>query len=429
MPPFSASSVEFDITPPVGGFMEGYAAREGVSQGVHDPLLGQVLLLHAGGKSILMVTLDLLGVPLRFAHQVRAAIHADTGIPVEHILLSCSHTHSGPAGILTEVPGLRAEPDPALQEIILRKIVGAARQAQRSLQPAAWGSSRGQVEGVGANRNNPLEGPQDEEVLALRVDDASGRPLAILMNYGCHPTIMGHNNLLISADFPGATRRALKAIYPSTAIMFTNGASGDISTRFTRRGQDFNEVERSGRILAGEVLKVVQTIETSPAQHVGGSILPIHLPFRSLPLEADAAREIQDRETDLRKLEAAGAPHGEIRKALTRLQGAQAQALLRTALAGKTGVHTELQVLFMDGYAWLGIPGEPFTRIVQSIKQNSPFEQTAVVSYANDEAGYFPDDASFKQGTYEALISPYQQDVAARITEQAAQLLESFHHV
>lgn len=429
MHPFSASSVEFDITPPVGGFMEGYAAREGVSQGVHDPLLGQVLLLAAGGQSILIVTLDLLGVPLAFARQVRAAIHAGTGIPVEHILLACSHTHSGPAGILTEVPGLRAEPDPALQEIILRKIAGAASQAQRALQQAAWGSGSGRVQGVGANRNSPLDGPQDEEVLILRVDSASGSPLAVLMNYGCHPTIMGHENLLLSADFPGAARRALKAIYPSTAFMFANGASGDISTRFTRRGQDFNEVERSGRILAGEVLKVVQTIETKPAEHVGGSILPVDFPFRIFPDEEDAAREIQERESDLKKLEAAGAPHGEIRKALTRLQGAQAQALLRTALAGKTGVHTELQMLFMDDFALLGIPGEPFTRIVQSIKQNSPFEQTAVVSYANDEAGYFPDDASFKQGTYEALISPYQQDVAVRIAVQAAQLLESVHHV
>jgi len=427
MPALFARSIDFDITPPVGTPMEGYAARKGVSEGVHDPLQGQVLLLRAGEVSLVLVTLDLLGVPLQFTRRVRSAVEARTGVPQDHIMLACSHTHSGPAGILTEVPGLHTEADPVLQEFLLRKIAGAAAEAQRTLEPATWGCTRGRVHGVGANRNNPLEGPQDEEVLVLRLDDDLGHPQTVLMNYGCHPTIMGHDNLLFSADFPGAARRALQAVYPDTIFMFANGASGDISTRFTRRGQTFTEVERSGRILAGEVLRALQFVTTSPSARLAAAAGQLELPFRNFPSAEEAQRQIEARQKELDELEAAGAAHGDIRKALTRLQGAQGQLLLRAALAGKSSVETEIQALALDDFTLLGLPGEPFTRIVLDIKDESPFEHTALVSYANDETGYFPDSQSFQTGTYEALISPYQQDVAGQISRAAIQLLEKVH--
>ncbi len=429
MSDFSASAIEFDITPPVGGFMEGYAAREGTSRGVYDALKGQALLLKCHTNSILLITLDLLGVPLVYTRTTRARIEEATGIPASRIMLACSHTHSGPAGFLTDVPGLHTEADLELQAVTQGKIVDAAIQAHASLQPVGWGVAHGRVSGIGANRNNPTEGPQDEEVITLRVDDASGDPLAVMMSYGCHPTIMGHENLLISADFPGAARRALQAIYSHTTFMFANSASGDISTRFTRRGQTFAEVERTGRILAGEVLRAMQTVETRPGMRLGGEVLPVELPFRAFPSREQAEQEVAAQRAELKQLEAQNTPHGEIRRTFTRLQGAEAQAQIRIALEGKTSVQTELQVLFLDDLAWIGLPGEPFTRIVQTIKNRSPFEHTTVVSYANDEAGYFPDEAAFQGKTYEALISPYREDVAAMITGHALELLERMHHV
>jgi neutral ceramidase len=429
MSDFSASAVEFDITPPVGGFMEGYAAREGTSQGVHDALKGQALFLKCHTHSILLITLDLLGVPLEYTRTIRARVEAATGIPANRIMLACSHTHAGPAGFLTDLPGLHNEADLELQAVTRDKIVDAARQAQTTLQPVTWGVAHGRVSGIGANRNDPTEGPQDDEVITLRLDDVSGDPLAVMMSYGCHPTILGHENLLISADFPGAARRALQAIYPHTTFLFANGASGDISTRFTRRDQTFAEVERAGRILAGEVLRAMQTVETKPGARLGGEVLPLALPFRAFPSQEQAEQETAARRAELEQLEAKNAPHGEIRRTFTRLQGAEAQVQIRLALEGKTAIQTELQALFLDDLAWIGLPGEPFTRIVQTIKNRSPFEHTAVVSYANDEAGYFPDEAAYQEKTYEALISPYREDIATMITHYAIELLEKMHHV
>ena len=69
-----AAAVEIDITPPVGTSMAGYGARTDSSIGVHDPLLGQLLLLQLGSQRIALITLDLIGVGLELTRQIRAGI-------------------------------------------------------------------------------------------------------------------------------------------------------------------------------------------------------------------------------------------------------------------------------------------------------------------------------------------------------------------
>ena len=247
-----ASAVEIDITPPVGTGFDGYAARQGNSLGIHDPLLGQLLLLQSGQRKMVLISLDLLGISLDFTHQVRQGIAQAIEVPVDGTLIACSHTHSGAAGFLPYHPGITSFEDPDLQRLVTHKLVGAAIWAKQLLQPAYLGSGRGAVAGIGLNRNDPEGGLVDQEVIVLRVDNEAGKPIAVMMNFGCHPTVLGYQNLFFSADFPGAARSTLGQIYPETTFLFTNGASGDVSTRFTRRDQSFVEVERMGRLLAGD---------------------------------------------------------------------------------------------------------------------------------------------------------------------------------
>ena len=125
-----ASVVQIDITPPVGMPMEGYGAREGVSQGVHDPLVAQLLLLEGSTQRLVLITADLLGVRLGVTKSLREAIERAIG-PSDGLMMACSHTHSGPAGFMPDVPGLRTYSDPDYQQFIERKIAGASLQANR----------------------------------------------------------------------------------------------------------------------------------------------------------------------------------------------------------------------------------------------------------------------------------------------------------
>ena len=418
-----AGAVEIDITPPVGTGFAGYHARKGTSLGVHDPLLAQLLLLKSGEDQIVLICMDLLGVGLDFTRRVRDGIEQAIGVPGHCTMLACSHTHSGPAGFLPLLAGVRAPEDPELQAMVARKLVGAAVWARKRLQPARLGAGRGEVEGIGRNRNDPEKGVLDKEVVVLRVDDAAGRPLAVMMNYGCHPTVMGYQNLLLSADYPGAARAALRRMDPDAVFMYTNGASGDVSTRFTRREQTFVEVERMGRILAGEVLKVMQTIVTQNQVPLGAHVEPVELKFRSLPRVEEAQRKLDQLQAALEELKAAGASHGELRKAITRVEGAAGQVKLAKESAGRTQSGGQVQVLKMADLALVGLPGEPFTRTVLEIKERSDYPYTAVIGCANDDQGYFPDAVSVAGGTYEALISPYGPDVADMLRDVALQFL------
>lgn len=419
-----ASAVQIDITPPVGTPLEGYGARVGVSQGVHDPLYAQILLLKSGEAQIALLCLDLLGVGLGFTHRVRDAIEKAIGVPGEGILLAPSHIHSGPAGYIEELPGFPFSKDSELQSIAVRQLAGAALWASQELQPARLGVGKGLVEGIGRNRNDPEHGPMDDELILLRVDDSDGRPIAVVMNYGCHPTVLSHRNLLISADFPGAARATLNKIFPETVFLFTNGASGDVSTRFTRREQTFNEVDRMGNILAGEVLKVMSSVATESQGDLVGQVEQVKLPIRPFPPIEEAESTLHQLETQLQELKDSGASHGDIRIATTRVQGAAIQVELKKALEGRKHIETELQVLKLGPTVLIGLPGEPFVRIVLELKAKSSTPYTAVVSYANDEVGYFPDIQSYQAGTYEALSSPYQEDIAEMLTKHGLAMLE-----
>jgi hypothetical protein len=324
-------------------------------------------------------------------------------------------------------PELKTYPDPDLQRRVAHQLVGAAIWAQERLQPAQLGVGTGSLEGIGLNRDDPHNGPLDKEVVVLLVQDEGGKPLAVVMNYGCHPTVLGYQNLLLSADYPGAARSTLRQIYPDTVFLYTNGASGDVSTRFTRRDQSFAEVERMGRLLAGETLKVMQTTKAQPEAKLGSRLTQLEFRFRQFPPSNVAQRELERLQSELEVLKAAQASHGEIRQAITRVEGATGQILLAKELAGRATFGSHLQLIEIGELALLSVPGEPFTSTVLEIKKQSPYLHTAVVSYANDYLGYFPDAASVARGDYEALISPYGADVAECLRDAALGLLQGPH--
>jgi hypothetical protein len=169
----------------------------------------------------------------------------------------------------------------------------------------------------------------------------------------------------------------------------------------------------------------MQTITTQPTASLGGQVSSVVLKFRQFPPPKVARSELERLQAELEALKAAQAPHGEIRKAITRVEGATGQALLAKELAGRSHNQSQIQILEIGGLALAGVPGEPFTRTVLDIKNKSPYPLTVVVSYANDYQGYFPDTFSIAEGDYEALISPYGADVAERLGQATLATLAS----
>ena len=400
-------AVEVDITPPVGVALAGYGARTKNSIGVHDPLKAQALFIQSGADKLLIFTCDIIGIELGITMQIREMVAQELGISPSSILISCSHTHSGPQGYLPNEPLHMSLKDDELVRMTQRKFLGAAIWAISQKEPANLAFGEQQLTGVGKNRNSPDAGPQDTQLNVLRFNNSQGEPIAVLFNYGCHPTVMGHDNLLITADFPGAARQGLKAHFPNCVFMFANGACGDVSTRFTRREQTFAEVERHGLILTGGVLEAMMKSEPVEVDHVEAECVEVQLPQRELPSAEEIDATLIGLQKKLEELKEKSAPHGEIRKVFTQLEGAQAQLELANLELETSFFHTQLQFLQIGPIFIAAIPGEPFSQTVLEVKSMCSPVKTLVISHANDSKGYFPDRGTIEQGTYEALISPY----------------------
>jgi neutral ceramidase len=418
------SALQIDITPPIGTPLEGYAARIQPSIGIHDPLYAGLILLKLGDEQVLLISLDQIAISAPVTEKIRAAVAETLQLKPEQILVACTHTHSGPSGYITRFPMLSDSTDPFLVDLLTRKLAGAANQLSSQLDAVILELGQDQIFGLGHNRNDINEETQDHELLVLVMKSIEGQPQAVWVNYGCHPTILGYDNRLISTDFPGAARRALMCQYPDLVWLFMNGASGDISTRFTRRGQDFSEVERSGLLLAGSVLKAIQTAKSLAVDKLEGKMANIQLPLREFGSVEAARAEATSLELEWKAMLASGEPAGELRKAMTRAEGAQAQVMMAELYAGKQYLDSTIQAIRIGGLTLVGLPGEIFTETVLALKAMGTNRTVAVVGYANDYCGYFPDRKAVKANTYEALVSPFSAKVAEVLVSQVATLIE-----
>ena len=270
-----AGTARAEITPPAGLEMGGYGARKGVAKGAHDPLYATVLVLKSADQSLALITFDLVtGVSSRVENEVRHRYG------ISNVLLSASHTHSGPDTRLTSSSPPEARRWWRQTEDKFIELVG---EANSNLFPARLGAGTDRVY-VAHNRRKVLPDGTvkmfwrnaekepthavDPTVSVLRVDDSSGRPKAVLVNYSCHPTVLGPDNLDYSADYVGAMRSHVEEQTPGATVLFVFGASGNINPYFDKQpisDQPFEKVRWTGEILGKAVVETVKRIETEQA--------------------------------------------------------------------------------------------------------------------------------------------------------------------
>lgn len=400
--------------------MGGYGARTGPARGVRDDLFVRSLLFADGTERFALVTCDLLNFDLSMTRQARALAAEATGIDPDRIMLAASHTHSGPStGTLRF-----GEPPPEYKAWLPRQIASSVLQAAHDLEEAELAGGVETVKGLGANRTDPAL-PYDPTLRLLAARTAGGRFKAVLLNYGCHPTVMGPENLLISADWPGAAVAALgRALGYPAWIGFAQGFSGDVSARFTRREQSFAEVERHGSLLAGRALEALGNLTGfSSAGGIGVRSRTVRLEPKQHPTRAEAEAAIAAAESRLAAVKAAGASPGEVRIAQTALEGAYI-ARSWIDLQGRLELDAEVQAARLGrDLAVVAVAGEPFSALGRAIRERSPFATTLVVGYANGYCGYLPDRPAFDRGGYEASSAFTAPGSGERLVEAALELL------
>jgi hypothetical protein len=430
---YSATTV--DVTPRIGVPLAGYVARgSSTATGVHDRLTASLLWLSGGddGPAACWVAVDALGMDVLTATRIRTAVAGRLAMDPDAVLVCCSHTHSGPATWCRAAFPIASDGDDTAIDRLVTDISRGAGRLPATMATVTAGWSTVTDVGVGTNRYDPA-GPHDASTGVLTLRDPDGAVVAVLADYACHPTVLGHANLDFSADYPAAARRVVRAALQATegvetppVVVFLQGAAGDVSTRFTRRGSTFAEADRQGGLLAGALLRGVLAAEPAPLGGTSPLVLrgECRVPTKALPSAARVRRTVAAAEQAWAKVAPAeGEPETpEVRIARTRYEGAHGLAHLR-----EVGLPAELvlpiSVVAFGDVAWAHLPVEPFTCYGERIAADSPFPRTRIVGYTDGYLGYLADDAAHRAGRYEALCSPFGPEAGDIVVAETVALL------
>jgi neutral ceramidase len=413
------------ITPPVGIYLMGYGNREQGNLGVHDDLYVTTIVFECQNTRAAILTVDHTFINPVHIRQVQEQIHSQTGIPSQAIFICCSHVHAAPIGYADEHS--RAE-DRAYMNFLTRQLVESAVEAYQNLQPVTL---RGGVDEahININRrertsdgqiiigNNP-DGLVDHSVQVLQVITSQHEVLATLVNYACHPVVMGPKNRLVTADWVGALRRKVESEI-SGLCLFVQGATADINPRKMRWTDDnWDEVEEQGQEVAAAVIRAQQKMQTLEA-----GTIQAHQAAQWLPLMP--AKGYNDA---IRAFLPSGLTDEQIRAAIHETFPWQVELEQR---GDKTYSPLYIGVLQMGDFALAALGTEPFTETGLKIKATSPAKMTFVAGYTNGCNSYLPVDSAYDEGGYEVetaplfygLPAPFERGSAEVVTQEIIQLL------
>lgn len=394
----TAGVATVNITPSVGFDNMGDYLRLTPAKGIGNELFAKALVFDDGENRVAIVTADIITFAGWLLDDVRKRIESLTGISGANLLLSASHTHSSPA---------IAEKDGASREYLVelsKKIAGAVYMADQSKRDALVGCGIGEAK-VSINRwqrtetgvrwgPNP-DAPVDHDVLVMRVDNLEHKPIAILVNFASHPSILGGDNLLYSGDYVSFVQSGVEKMYGGqVTAMFCTGAGGDIKIAvLTQEGlqfryTDLEDCSRYGTIIAAEAVKVSQTIETKPAEKVSAKVMQVDLPLVQLPSVEEVKREKDAIERQLAGLDAQSK---QATQEGMRLEWAEATLKALKEGTAEKSISAEVQLMRIgDEIAFFAVPGELFVEVGMKLKRAMGLPGAFVVAYANGGVGYLP---------------------------------------
>lgn len=404
-----AASAEMPVE--IGIPMAGYADRTGPSTGRHSPLSITALALSVGDQELIVMAVDLVSIDRSLCDQITRTAAIDPA----SLLIVASHTHSGPAGISHALhPAWANEVDHDLRRQVVASCAGTIERARHLREDALLSIGYAETSNLACNRNDPESG-SSSELTTISACSPTGKPLATIVHWPCHPTILGSDNRLLSADFPGALRSRLHDHHDPAPVLYLNGSAADISTRFTRQSQTPDEVERISSALA-DAARTAQTKGVELAPRIAHQRRQINLDGWS-----DAQLEQQMAELDnLKNVTLEGD-----RIAATTSQGSAMLRALQASPCRPRRRTVTLDAWQVGSHVIVAIPGELASSLGEQITDNSP-HSTTVAGYANGYVGYVPDCAMYDAKTYEALASPWAPGSGETMTDAALALSNSF---
>lgn len=431
---FRAGAFAVDITPaefPVivnGGFLDRIATE------AHDRLYARAIVMEQGAVRIAIVVADSCMMPRNLLDHAKDIAAARTGIPVERMLISATHTHSAPAAMGC----LGSDADEKYASSLAERLAAAIEGAAQRVVPARAGwtviddfehthtrrwilrPDRMKTDPFGARTvranmhpgyENPdaiaPSGPVDPAISMLSLQSVDGKPLALLANYSMH--YFGATP--VSSDYYGLFAAAMAKRIGGGITLMSQGTSGDQMWMDYGRPKDDITMQTYAEQVAAVAWSAYQKIEyqTSPSLAMAETKLSVR---RRVP---DAPRLQWARE--LLAATGGGKPRNQT----------EVYAREQVLLHAEPVRELRLQALRVGELGITAIPNEVFAITGLKLKSQSPLRPTLNIELANGAEGYIPPPEQHRLGgytTWPARTAALETEAEPKIVEHVLQLLE-----
>ncbi len=397
-----AGAAKVDITPKTSQWLLGYQARQ--SNGVHDSIYHRVLALEAGGTPFYLISTDVCLFSPNFHDTVMRELQQQAGIDPAQVWWSVTHTHAapevGPPDMYKALLGRSDhEWDREYTAFFTAALIDAVRTARDKLEPArlAVGTTTANaninrrakdVDGKVSLGLNP-DGPVDRQVNLIRIERPDGSPIALVVNYAMHGTVMSGQNLKISGDAPGVVAAYVEEQLGGT-VLYVNGAAGNIAPIYSVYADAASGHLSQFRVLLGD--RVI-----AAARGMGPGTARVAIRHAAQIVETP-------RRPDL----------------------VWPDELAAYATPDRARIRLPLRFLALNDTVIWSAPVEMFCDIAMNLRDRSPFKRTFYFGYTNGWFGYMPTAKGFEEGGYEPKTSPFTAQVESDISSAVTAFLRKF---
>jgi hypothetical protein len=382
-----------DITPDVGVELSGFARRVQPSTGILDPLYAKCVCLEQGKERLLWIHCDLVGLEREFVTGFRRWARDFLGLADRQVLISATHTHSGPATIVLQEAGAY---DAKYVTFMKSQLQDLAELALANRQPCEVVFVEGNLD-LAVDRRKKATPHTDPRVGGIGFRRADGQYAAVVVNYAMHAVALGPSNRMISADVPGRAAAALSRQLPGEPmVLVTNGACGNLNP--PRENVTAAQLEEWGTQIANAVAPLLSSAAgvSDPAFRTVSRIVP-------LPLDALSVAEIEAYAANIGKDSSSLAEWGDgFRRAVDTWRRTMIEAV-HDRRASSTR-DAELFAICIGDLTLLGMNAEVFSRFTDDLRQATG-RKLYVLGYANGDMGYIPTRAAYHEGGYEVDIA------------------------
>ena len=411
------------VEPPMGIHVPGYYEKR-YSDGFLTDLHLRAVAFECGSERAVIFAIETIGITAAAFNQIKVKIAKRCNMNENAIYINSIHSHTA---YRVTPPNLEQMDDDAIFQLRLQQqFVDCAQFAFEDLKPCTLKIATGEAKNVGFMRRylmkdgtyktnpgigNPdidsFAGVQDDSVQLIRIDREGGKDV-LIVKFGTHSDVIGGTKYC--ADWPGYLAENLNGAFSGDVeTMVMLGAEGDSNhiNAFLPKGSPRKGVDvakRMARIIAGEVLKIYDGAKEIPSGKIAYFTKDVQIGKNSYdPADLPEAEKI--REIYLEK----GNKAPELKE--YKLNVPEALRILAN-LKRPEFFNLRVHALQIGNIAFVGYPGEPFTKIGMDVRDNSHMDMTVVTACTNGGEGYYPSAEAFAVAGYERSASPFASNCA-----------------